>query len=237
MNLAELRTMVRGFINEPDPASTGSTGFWTNPEINTHVNVANGKCASLHSSIGGAFPSLVYVDFNTTAPTSASPGGFSGYALPSDATEVVRVERLSSNLAAPVRLEELKFPGYEAYPNSPPLSQSLGTPTHFFIRKAQIDLAPTPDGIYPIRLWLNTRKITLSEDTDTPSFPAEYHDMIAVYAGILCLIKASLMPGTASVSSRLAEMYRMREGDFLSSYGFGQGASSSLDVIRGLNGY
>jgi len=233
MNLTEIRNMVRGFINEPDPSATLSQGFWPDSEINAHINTANAKINGLISSFDSTFTNVVQTSFLTEAPSLLFPQGRKTYELPSDMRTLIRVELVTTD-GCVTKLTNSKFPRQEAYGEEIPTA--MGQPCHYLWRGKNIDFIPTPDAAYTINLWMDRRQQLLTQNTDLPIAPPDYHDMIALWAAILCLTKPS-RPSDSKAGADYASIYAMRERQFITDYAAMQGEAADNPVIHGYGGY
>ena len=170
MNRGEIRTLVREHVNE------ATAGFWSDATLNTHINTANKK---LNATIAA-----LDEDFFTVSATFSTAATTKSYSLPSDFRFMRRLERY--NASDPndiVKIDEIRFPRTEMG-NEWPFGAN-GEPRRYVLRGNQIDLYPIPDAVYTLRIYYDQRQETFSDDSDTPTSPADFHEMIAIYAAIL----------------------------------------------------
>ena len=59
---------------------------------------------------------------------------------------------------------------------------SSGIPTHYAITNDEINLWPTPDTVYTLRLRYYVKPATLANAGDTPQIPGTYHHLLVSYA-------------------------------------------------------
>src|SRR6185437_7958326 len=57
-----------------------------------------------------------------------------------------------------------------------------GVPRLYALTGSNIQLYPVPDGVYTLELRYWAQPAQLVNDTDTPSIPADYHDMLLYWA-------------------------------------------------------
>lgn len=211
MNRGEIRTLVREHINE-----TGAAGFWSDATLNTHINTANKK---LNATIAA-----LDEDFFTVSATFSTAAATKSYFLPSDFRFMRRLERY--NASDPndiVKLDEIRFPRTEMGGEWP--FGANGEPRRYVLRGNQVDLYPIPDAVYTLRIYYDQRQEVFSSDSDTPTSPADFHEMIAMYAAILAKMK-----NPNEDSSTLATLYSDME-DLLISTIVGRKSADGQTVI------
>jgi hypothetical protein len=170
MNLSELRTAARNLLNEETP------GFWTNAQLDSYLSLAAIRVNSVISNVRQDY-FTISATFNTAVSTKS-------YALPSDCKFIRRMELYdtadANNLT---KIDEIRFPRIEA--NGDWLFTQNGQPRRYSIRGTQFDLYPIPDSVYPIRLYYDKTQLPLATDSDVPTAPTDYHDMIVYWACLL----------------------------------------------------
>ena len=245
MNLGEIRNEVRGLVNEPEPVIPNG-GFFKTDELNSKINVANFRVNATIARLDRKFHFLIPTTFQTLAPSIALPAGQKNYILPTDTRSLLRVEWLPNFTAsAPghaVQLRDLKFPrqedyadGYQSSGHYPVIdSGEVGPPCGYLWRGNEIDIIPTPDAVYTIRLWIDQRNQPLINDTDVPSSPVDMHILIALDAAVLCLLRP-MAPGGGDIN-KIRNDYNIRQMELISTYGVGQGDGQDANVIRGFMG-
>jgi hypothetical protein len=150
-------------------------------------------------------------DFFITSATFSTTSGTKSYALPSDFRFIRRLEHYStSDPNDIVKVDEMPFPRTEGQHEWPWASN--GKPTNYVIRGSQLDIYPIPDDAYPMRLYYDARQSDLNQDSDSPTSPIEFHDMIALWAAILGLVK------NAEPSTELQMLYKVRENDLVETF-------------------
>ena len=168
MTRLQLRNRVRQFISEP------TAGYWSDDELNEHLNQENYAVNTLISQIINDYFNVI-VAFNTLANVTSR-----SYDLPNGFRFARRVTVTKSGVTTPLEDASLshndpKWGSYYAMPN--------GTPCFYNVRGAGIDLFPIPDAVYPITVFYDAAMQTFVDDTSTPLAPESFHEMIALGAG------------------------------------------------------
>lgn len=193
MNRSQLRGMVRLWLNE------AAEGFWLNPELNNCLDIANQVVNTLIRSVKEDY-FVVPKTFATTANTKS-------YTWPTDFAGIRRMEHYSTSNPtadiAEIRQLELSADTEWAHDvtDKPESYNPFGD--HF-------DLWPIPDAVYPIRIFYDQIKANFIDDSSVPSSPAEYHDMVAIWATILALPK-----DTNRNANDLVALWQKREDDLV----------------------
>lgn len=196
MNRGDIRSLTRTYLDE------ASAGFWSDAELNSLINVANQK---LNATVAGVYEDAFTqsVTFNTVANTKS-------YALPTDFRVLRRLELYDTADPHVIsKFDELHFPRIEGTHEWP--FGGFGEPRRYVLRGNQFDLYPIPDAVYPLRMYYDRRLADLLVDGDIPASPAEFHDMLALYAAAQALVKAQDDPST------LLALYKLREADLIQS--------------------
>lgn len=192
MNLGEIRSMARTWLNEP------TASFWTDAELNRFIDYGSKKLDRTIITLDRNMM-LPSVTFTTTANTKA-------YGLPTDFQSMVRLEHyVASDVSDIDKIDEIRFPRVEGQGEWP--VSSTGKPSRYFIRDKQIEFLPCPDDAYTIRLYYNKLQTAMTVDTDIPPSPSDFHDMIALWAVILALPKNGDSP------DHFVGLYKEREKD------------------------
>ena len=169
MNLGELKTLTRTYINEPDPAVNK---FWSDSDVVTAINVGVKK---VHSKI----KSLSRWHFTTRATFQTSPG-VEYYTLPAN-------------------LKDLKLVSYEdldgvergvSRGEGPNMFQ-WASPLSYWVVGHTIRIFPLLQSATTIRVYYEARITNLVNDEDTPTFEEDYHDVAAKWAAIELRVKNS----------------------------------------------
>jgi hypothetical protein len=170
MNLGEIRTVVRDLLNEE------VAGFWTDAQLNSYISMAQSRVNSIITNIRQ--------DYFTISATFQTTTGTKSYSLPSDCTYIRRMEIY--DIADPnniIKIDELKFPRLEA--NGDWLFTQNGQPKKYVVIAKAFDLLPIPDSVYNIRIYYDAVQTALATNTDTPTSPVEYHDLLVYWACVL----------------------------------------------------
>lgn len=196
MNLGELRNLVRSHLNEPEPV------FWTDAELNTHINVGVRKAHALIKSMS-RYHFTTRVTFQTVAGTEY-------YNLPNNAKDIRLVTTVTSD-GMELPLNHMYMPN--PFPWAPALTLESNTngepPTSYMIVGKTIRLVPIPTSAYTIRLYYEARLVNLTADSDVPTFEEDYHDLAAVWAAILARVK------DRQPSEDLAMIMKVRQDDMV----------------------
>ena len=173
MNRGDLRALVREHVNEP------TAGFWSDAQLNIYLNLAKDQVT--------AFMVRLDEDFFELSATFSTAVGTKSYLLPADAMQVNRIERYTTADAYDITMLEPvghHLLGRNGYPFG-----SNNKPDYYDVRGVQFDLYPTPDAIYPMRLYYDQRQADMSQDSDVPGHPREAHPLIAARAAKMALTK------------------------------------------------
>jgi hypothetical protein len=170
MNLSEIRTTCRQLLNEDTP------GFWSDAKLNAYINLAAMRVNSIISS--------TREDFFTQSATFATVAGQKSYTLPEDCRFIRRMEMYdSSDSSSIIKMDELRFPRTEA--NGDWMFVANGQPQRFYVIGNHFDLFPIPEGTFQMRMFYDVRQVQLATNTDVPSVPLDFHDMIVFWACVL----------------------------------------------------
>jgi hypothetical protein len=118
-------------------------------------------------------------DYNTIAGTNL-------YALPTDFARVRSVRDTS-------RQQEMYAVGLRDIDRS---IASSGAPIYYALDAANVHLYPTPDQSYPIEVRYWKLPTALVNDTDVPTIPADYHNLL-IYSAVAECYRAEDDPATA----------------------------------------
>lgn len=200
MNLAEVRTLVRTYLNEPQAA------FWSNATLNTFINVATRKVHILIKNVSRYH--------FTTRVTFATVAGSEWYQLPSDCKDIKHVTKLVSsndNQETPLfrAPSDNPFPFTDAPLTDNNASNADDNPSQYWIMGRSMRLIPTPTSAVTIRIYYESRITNLVNDSDTPACDEDYHDMVAKWAAIEAASKDEKM------RKDLVAMFSVRQEDLL----------------------
>lgn len=195
MNLGELRTMVRGFLNEPVAA------FWSDAELNGHINVG-------HRKLYNFIRNLSQYNF-TTRVTFQTVVNQEYYKLPGDLKSMKLISILNDNNDEEW-LDYNPWPHPENWTTRTALSTDVtGFPQAFWMMGDSLRISPIPADISTIRIYYEARLVDLTADADVPASDVDYHDMCAIWAGIMA------RPKDKVPSDDLKDLYKSRENDCL----------------------
>lgn len=201
MNLGEVRSLVRTYLNE------GSAAFWSDATLNTLINIAAKK---IHILIKNT--SRFHF---TTRSTFSTVAGSDWYQLPGDCKDVKHVTKIvvsDSNQEMPLYRapSDNPFPFTDApLSDNNPFNQD-DNPSMYWIMGASIRLIPKPTAAVTIRLYYEARITDLVNASDTPACDSDYHDMVAKWAAIESATKDEKLRGD------LLKLFAIREQDLIS---------------------
>jgi hypothetical protein len=109
-------------------------------------------------------------DFNTAAGTVK-------YALPANFARIRELYDTNRNLA-------MQYIGLRDLDQAQ--SSQQGPPIYYALDGANMHLYPTPDGVYPLELRYWLLPPLLVADTDVPTLPADWHDLLWMYSTARC---------------------------------------------------
>ena len=194
MTRAEIRAYVRTLINEASP------GFWSDAELNTALDRANDRVNALIQSLDE--------DYFTKSSTFSTVANAKSYGLPSDFVTFRRLEHYSTTDASDIeKIDVIVFPRTEAQGYWP--TTTTQRPARAILRGSQLDLMPIPDAVYTLRLYYEYAPPALTSDGISPASPADYHDMLGLWAAILARQKSE------DDVSTLGQLYKAREADLI----------------------
>lgn len=174
---SELRTLVNGWLDDPD------AGYFTATTVNAWLNNAQREAQKQLVQVGENY----YLK-RTETPTIASQAD---YVLPSSFYKLHRIEVIISGTGtsedrqrlAPITLNSQNY-----------TTNSLGTPECYVLLKDRVTLFPTPDSVKTLRLYYSYSIADMTSDTDSPDVPVEYHEYIAIMAAFNGFIKDDRVP-------------------------------------------
>ena len=196
MNRSEIRDNMRLLLNEREP------GFWSDDDLNKCIVLA---CNNIYSII-----SNVKADYFTQSATFQTISGTKSYSFPTDCRFIRRMEII--DLSDPNRIykvDEMKFPRTEA--SGPWPFVYSGRPSGYIVRGTQFDLYPIPDGNYDMRIYYDVRNADMASDSDQPSVPLDFQDMIVFWGCVLAEMINSENP------AEFASMFNVRKEELIST--------------------
>lgn len=196
MNRSEIRTDVRTLLNE------ATAGFWTNANLNTYINKANQRVNTIIAA--------TREDYFTESSTFSTVAATKSYAFPTDCRFIRRIEHYSTSDAGDIeKLDELKFPRTEMQGEWP--FTETGRPKRYSVFGTQFNLGPIPDAVYTMRIYYDSRKSDLASDTDSPSSPTDFHDMIVYWTCVLALAQ------NKESSEEFVGLFNIRKAELIQS--------------------
>jgi len=199
MNLGEIRTMTRTYLNEPVAA------FWSDDELNMWVNRGVRKVTVMIKNVS-RYHFTTRANFQTVA-------GQEYYQLPANLKDLKYVSKLTSD-GTELPMSRAPWPNPFAFTEDPlpttSNTQSQDVPSGYWIVGASMRLLPIPAAAVTIRLYYEARLVDLVNDADIPTFDEDYHDMAAIWAAVNARIKNS------EPTNDLAGIFKERREDLLS---------------------
>ncbi len=184
MNLSQIRASARTKADEAE------TGFVSNTELDRFINQGQNY---VYGKIVQRFE-----DYFITKGTTGNGGAFDtvagtmSYSLPTDLIKVVRVEQRPDGGSSDNdwrRMDRLNI-GSDRFDEYYPIREGYVSSFGYYIAGNQIHIKPVPASVYEVRLWYIPRPAALSADSDTPTLPSEYHEMVSEYAAMQILRKS-----------------------------------------------
>lgn len=114
----------------------------------------------------------VFIRDLLTSTTVTTVSGTSVYSLP---TDFARLESLVYTANASP-LHPVSFQWLDTY------TSASGTPSLYALDDLGINLYPTPDAVYSLKLRYQKDPADMSADADIPTLPAAHHDILTSYA-------------------------------------------------------
>jgi len=173
--LAQIRTNVRRFT---DSGGTNATVRHPDADCNDYINRAFG---SLHRILTDSLPDQRALSSTTVTTVS----GTSTYALPPDFDHLISVDLTANGV-------KVWLVGYEMHERpslSDPATSYTGVPYTYRLRGSNIELLPTPGGVYTGTLWYVPTPSQLSNDASTYDTINRLDDYIIAYASRFIAIK------------------------------------------------
>ena len=163
---AELRVLASGLLDDVD------NGYFTTSQVNTWLNNAQKEVQKI---INQAFEGHSIKKVLTTLVV-----GQREYALPSDFKRLHRLELLiSGTLPSNEQVQRIS----KITRNQQDLVYNgQGSPLSYYFRGNYIVLVPAPDTALTLRMEYEYLVADMTSDSDSPDIPAQYHEMVALYA-------------------------------------------------------
>ena len=152
--------------------------YFTETDIVARLNLAQKECQKRLL--------LANRDWYSVCVTTSTVANQKTYALPSDFSEVISLERViqgSGDLATVQKLGAItpnqKYGAVDA----------SGAPQVYYMQKNSIVLVPTPNAIYEMHLQYSYLVADMVLNTDEPDVPEQFHEYIGVLATRDCLFQ------------------------------------------------
>ncbi len=166
MTFLELRVLTSGLLDDVN------NGYFTVAQVNTWLN--NGQ-KEVQKIVNQAFEGHSIRCVQTTLVNSQRE-----YALPSDFKRLHRLEFIASGSTIAdyslTRLQKITRNQQDMLPNN------VGTPAGYYFQGNYIVLVPAPQTAWVMRMEYEYLLADMSADGDSPDLPAQYHEMVALYA-------------------------------------------------------
>lgn len=185
MNRSELRELVWDWADDPQG------GYFTESIVNMRLNLAQKETQKILLSANK--------QYYTKCVKTTLVVGQAAYALPSDFIQVVRLEYVISGSGDTAVTQPIMI----ATPNQKDvIFQSQGEPYAYTFDKNNIVLQPVPQTARELRLAYSYLVADMTQDSDEPDVPEQFHEFLAVLAARDCFLKdgRSLQP----IESKLA---------------------------------
>lgn len=170
------RQEIKAYIRQLNDDVNG--GYFTDTVLNPFINRAQ---IELQKKLiqSGEFYYLKTVQTSTAEDQS-------DYVIPTDFLKVHRLELVLSGTGPnedrlqlqPMTLNQQNM-----------ITNQIGTPQNYILKRNRFVLFPTPDEALVLRLYYSYLVSNLTSDTEEVDGPVEYHDYVALYAARLCRIK------------------------------------------------
>jgi len=184
MYLSDLRDSARSKADEE------ATGFIDNTELNRYINQG---MRFVYGKIVERF------EYFFAVKGTVGNGGYisvsandNEYDLPATMLKLIRVERRNTNDSNENnwrKLMRLNL-GNDQINDFFPVREGRDQGFGYFVAGNKLYLRPVPASGFDLRLWFIPKATELSLDSDEPSVPGEYHELIAEYASIQMLRKS-----------------------------------------------
>jgi hypothetical protein len=169
--------------------------YFTPTQVNTWLNLAQRQVQQLLLQAGQ--------NWYMTPVETTTVIGQADYVLPADFMVEHRLEVVQSGTG----VNENRVTLNEITTNQQPFVPiGLGCPTNYFIKKNRITLSPTPDQVYPLRLYYSYMVADMTLDSDTPDVPEQFMEYIALLAAFDGFIKDDRAPQNLVMKKERYEM-------------------------------
>lgn len=166
MNFSELQTLVSYHLDDLD------FGYHTRPTVKRYLNSAQREVQKLLMAAGQNW-------YNTCVQTPTVENACAYY-LPDDFLKMQRVELVESGTAPN---ETKRTLDWITLNQQDAVTQGPGVPLAFNIQKNTVKLFPVADSSdYTLRITYSYRIGDMTNDSDVPDVPEEFHELIALIA-------------------------------------------------------
>lgn len=163
MNFGELKDLTAYYLDDLN------FGYFTTTQVGRFLNNAQYEVQKM---LIGAHENWYFKCVETD-----TIDGQADYILPEDFLKLIRLEVVIDSSANTVQmLQPITINQQGLYPNQD------GQPLVYYIRKNRVVLLPTPDTAYTLRLSYAYLVTEMTQDSNTPDIPAQYHELLAVMA-------------------------------------------------------
>lgn len=192
MNFGQLTTLVLSWLDDPQGA------YFTPSQTAAWINNAQREAQKQLLQAGENY----YVE-KMSGQTIANQAT---YVLPSDFRLCHKMEMVCSGTGVSEIRTELDFVTYQQLEQ---ISQSTGFPVAYNLRRNIIEFRPIPDNIYTMYLHQSYRVVDMSNATDVPDIPQDYHEYIAVLATLDGFLKDQRDPSAFVAAKEDKYLQRM----------------------------
>jgi len=194
MNRGEIRSLVRGYLNEP------FASFWTDAELNTYINIAIRKATDTIKNLSR--------HHFTTRATFSTTAGQEYYQLPATCKDVKLITVINSDgIEVPVYFATWPDPFKTTDSALGPGSTAGDLVNTVWIVGGSLRMVPIPQSVFTMRIYFEARINNMTADADIPTFDEDYHDMAGKWAAIEARAK------NKESSADLLALWQVREQD------------------------
>jgi len=166
MTRSEIKTLVLHWLDDPNGT------YFTDTLLNTWIDLAQREVQKRLVLAGESY----YVKPVETLTVASQ----ADYVLPTDFIALHRVEYIVSGTAPNEVVIPLKFITLNQKDN---VSQGLGTPTVYYMKKDRIVLLQTPDSTNKVlRIWYSPMVANIASNSDDPDVPEHFQELVAILA-------------------------------------------------------
>lgn len=177
MTRLEIRTLVLSWLDD----TQGS--YFTSSQVNSWINNAQKEAQKLLLEAGENYYMKPVVTLTSTNQAD--------YVLPVDFFKEHRLEVVVSGTG----LNENRQKLVPITTNQQDLiSVNAGVPTNYYIKKDRVTLSPVPQNQMTLRLYYSPIVSDLTDDTQSPDVPYQFHEFVAILAALDGFIKDDRSP-------------------------------------------